>query len=612
MASSYALLRGPGSLEGTLGPPPQFPGPHYDFRPSARLAKRVVSTWFDNDESGTYDPKGKGELTPPSKRSRETSSEADKAANDDQPKKTRPNSWLRGRQQGGSLLVTLGFKSDRGKAIVSTYANTANEAVDEKERPNSSYEEHFETPEAEISSHHIPLATRPRSRRTHKLSGILTDPPSGFSISQPLQNTPTVDLSDFSLGHPESRGCKACFELRIPCPLLEDDSTYPCDNCVEDDCDCELIIPPARKRACENCRKSRVKCSYREGGDHSFACENCQRKGQKCFAGPDTSNDKLPSGVARFKSTPERPCLTCTPCRKGKKWCSLKTRGTEPPCKGCLRGGLECRFERVERHKDQAAAQRKTEAQSTERSPEVQTPTPVPIPDASRECGVRMTIKTAFAHPITLNHCPAEDGSDPCHWCDVAAFGIMGIGAVEVEVIRWQDGRGYTEISGGHAGAGVEPSRMCFLCTMERMLICNCEDHTIHPLPNRDPGDFDFEAAFQELLSDQCSQGTNRSLWCSVCPSPAFFECRTPQELDLQVDEIVQSPPMAFGCGLLLCETCEQLLTNQYKGDLQAMVSNVESNLHDFPAGLRADVSFLLDEGELMRRMRASATTAEV
>ncbi|KAH0553001.1 hypothetical protein GP486_006805, partial [Trichoglossum hirsutum] len=584
MASS-TLLRGPGSLEGALGPLLRPSGSHYDFRPSARLTKKVFSTWVDNDESGTYDPKGKRVPTPPPKRSNENASEADKAVKDGQPKKPKPNSWLRGRQQGGSLVVTLGLESDREKAVVGTHADGTSEAVDQIQRSINSYGEHCGTPEVEISSHHVPLATRLHSRRTRRPSAVSTDPLPDSSTSLPLQNTPTVDLSDFSLGHLESKGCKACFELGIPCPLLEDNSTYPCENCVEDDCDCELIIPPAKKRACESCRKSRFKCSYREGGDHSLPCENCQRRGQKCFAGPDITNRKL-SGVAKFQPTRERPFLACTPCRKTKKWCSLKTKGTEPPCKGCLRNGLECCFERVEKPKDQAARW-EVKPQITERTPEVQMPTP--IPDASRECGVKLIIKTAFAHPITFNHYPAEDGSDPCHWCDAAAFGIMGIGEVEVEVICWQDGRGYTEVSGGHVGAGVEPSRMCGLCTMERMLICNCEAHKMRPLPDRSPGDFDFEAALQELLLNQCSQGGSRSPWCSVCPSPAFFECCTPQEFDLQGDEIDQPLHMVPGCGLLLCETCEQLLTNQYEGDLQAMISNVESNLHDFPAGLRAD-----------------------
>jgi hypothetical protein len=137
----------------------------------------------------------------------------------------------------------------------------------------------------------------------------------------------------------------------------------------------------------------------------------------------------------------------------------------DPPCKNCLGNGLECSSEKVEKYKDQAA-QQENETQTTERPPEIQPPTP--IPDAPRERRVRVIVKTAFAHPIAFNHSPIGDVSDPCHWCDAPAFGIIGNREVEAEVIRRRDGRGDTEISGGHVRRGVEPSRMCGLCTMER------------------------------------------------------------------------------------------------------------------------------------------------
>ncbi|KAH0544806.1 hypothetical protein FGG08_001035 [Glutinoglossum americanum] len=582
-----------------------FDAPYYDFRPSARQGKKVISTWIDNDESGTYDPESKKEVTSLPKRSRESPNEVDKVHGDSQPKKPRPNSWLRGRQQGESLVVSLDLKSDRGKAILGTYTDSPGS---QRKRPGSPYKEPWGTPGAEVPSHLTPLTIRPYSARTRRPSGEFANLSSSLTISELSKTTSALDLSDSSLGHPEARSCRPCFELGIPCPLLEDGSTYPCSNCVEDDCDCELVLPPVKKRACENCRRSRVKCSYREGEDHSLPCGNCQHRGQKCVAGPKYGKERLPSGAARFKPTLERPFLACMPCRKEKKWCSLRAAEAEPPCNNCVRNGQKCGFERVEKYKDQVG-RREIKGRRTRNSPE--TPITTPIPDASRKCGVRMTIKTAFAHPITFNHIPAKDGSVPCHWCDAAAFGIMGIGEVHAEVINWQDGQGYTEVSGGHVGRGAEPSRMCSLCTMDRMLICTCEDHIMHPLPGRDPEDFDSRAALRELLSDRGLQGVSRSLWCSICPSPAFFECCTPQELDLPSGEMGQAPATASGCGLLLCETCEPLLARKYKGDLQAMISDAESNSHNFPAGLRADVSFLSDDGELMRRMRANAMTVE-
>ena len=65
-------------------------------------------------------------------------------------------------------------------------------------------------------------------------------------------DTELRDLDEITLGHPEARGCKGCFELRQRCPLLDEGSRYPCDMCVQDGYDCELVTEPLRKRACLN------------------------------------------------------------------------------------------------------------------------------------------------------------------------------------------------------------------------------------------------------------------------------------------------------------------------------------------------------------------------
>ncbi len=59
-------------------------------------------------------------------------------------------------------------------------------------------------------------------------------------------------LEEITLGHPEARGCKGCFELRHRCPLLDEGSRYPCNICVEDGLDCELVMESTEKRGCLN------------------------------------------------------------------------------------------------------------------------------------------------------------------------------------------------------------------------------------------------------------------------------------------------------------------------------------------------------------------------
>ena len=96
-----------------------------------------------------------------------------------------------------------------------------------------------------------------------------------------------------TLGHPEARGCRACFELGVDCPLLDDSECWPCHLCVEAEEDCELIQDPARKRACERCRKRRIVCSFKSDPSRSGACQQCEDKGFKCVAGPQDGKTRV-------------------------------------------------------------------------------------------------------------------------------------------------------------------------------------------------------------------------------------------------------------------------------------------------------------------------------
>ena len=60
-----------------------------------------------------------------------------------------------------------------------------------------------------------------------------------------------IDLADL-VGHPVARGCKGCLDVGHRCPLLDEGSIYPCDVCLQDGVDCELIREPKEKRACLN------------------------------------------------------------------------------------------------------------------------------------------------------------------------------------------------------------------------------------------------------------------------------------------------------------------------------------------------------------------------
>ncbi|KAI9777323.1 MAG: hypothetical protein M1839_008931 [Geoglossum umbratile] len=551
---------------------------HYDFRLAVRLTKKPMSTWIDTDDSGTYDPGCQKGMALLRKRSREGVGK-----DVDGSRELRSNPW---KQQ--SIVASF----DEGEAA--TAAHVASTSADQTKGHRSSCEELLGVV---ASPYHAPFdiplySTRTRRRSTRILAKSLD------STTSPLSSS-VLDLFGLPSTRPEPKGCKACFNLGISCPLLEDGSTFPCGNCVESNCDCRLVMSPAKKGACEGCRQVRERCSYREGSDSNLPCENCQRRNQECVANSEKSS--------ALKLTLERPFISCNPCRKARRRCSLRARTTGFPCKNCLRGGIECRFEGPEARKSRTARQ-EAEGQAAEEPRDVEESRDIEMPDVPKEHTIK-NIKTSFAHPLTFNHIPNEQGSDPCHWCDAAAFGIMGNGEVEVTVTDQHDGRGYTEVSGGHIAQGLEPTRMCDICTMERIITTSCPAHTMHTIPGRHPRTFDFEAALNQLLLGSQNHNHNSS-WCSICPSPAFFECRTPQlHLDLPSTDATPALP---GCGLLLCETCHHLLAARYAGDLQALIA--DARLDDgvvFPAGLRADVGLLALDGELMVRLMAEEAGRE-
>ncbi|KAI9376076.1 hypothetical protein BJX61DRAFT_9518 [Aspergillus egyptiacus] len=223
---------------------------------------------------------------------------------------------------------------------------------------------------------------------------------------------------------------------------------------------------------------------------------------------------------------------------------------------------------------------------TSQRAPEdLQTIAPVPDPkvmEIESKTQVR-TISTSFAHPVSFDHIPQP--SKPCHWCSNPAYGIIGLGKRAVKVMDSGYGR-YKEIAGGHTQEGHEPSRMCVDCTRRRLSIVKCPEHRITSLDGLNPAAFDYIAAYNSLASGSARQ----IAWCSLCPTPAFFQCGT-------CSPAGSSP----GCGLLLCETC-MILTRVFQGDIARVVAtNLEEDPQD---GCRADVDYLLPENDLYRHYK--------
>ncbi|MCJ1253908.1 hypothetical protein MMC24_001722 [Lignoscripta atroalba] len=559
----------------------------YDFRPSARAYPKGVSAWVDQDKSGDFDPDAKEpqhKIT--SCRKRERTICDGENSQETGPKKPKVNTWQLGRKLGQSCRITIRIASARGICLLRKL----------RDYSDNWPEQQFVSDDSEPNFTELTLASvqpaRLRKRRfdlqAHTSSGLLCDT--------------LLPFTEVTLGHPAARGCRACLELGLTCPLLHEGSTYPCTDCVEADIDCELVLPPAKKRPCESCRSRRIVCSYRDVDDHNGPCKQCSTTDIKCVAGPLSGrtrtgpcldqNFSKPARPARFLPTPQRRFISCTECRMVKKSCSLRWKSSDGNCTRCEGLGESCTFEPL--------------AQKQKPIPETQSdqpaePSKLTMSERNNEISLTKVIKTRLAHPVSFNHQVREDGSDPCHWCDDIAYGILGLGEIKTEVINYRDGQGYVELESGHTRRGREPSRMCHECTFQRMLITACLSHDIHPIEGVDPDEFDNDTALDWLSPGMANSAPFE--WCSVCPNPASFACRTSRGANLMDENENDICQEEEGCGLKLCEACCVCLVEEHSKNLGGLVAALESDEDTGPFGVRADAGFLRTDGEIMRRL---------
>jgi hypothetical protein len=192
-----------------------------------------------------------------------------------------------------------------------------------------------------------------------------------------------------------------------------------------------------------------------------------------------------------------------------------------------------------------------------------------------------LEISTSFVHPIALNHLPNEDGSDPCHFCSDFAFGIVGLGRRTVEVIDLGDGR-YDELRNGHSQTGHQATRMCSNCVQRRLRFVKCVSHKFVAIQGLSLDSFDFKAAYDTLVPGVIGQKRSaKNPWCSICPTPGFFQCR---------------------CGMILCEMCE-IMARVFDNDLGKIVARIEAEAGDLEEGTRADVEFILPGNQLEKQL---------
>ncbi|KAL9132098.1 MAG: hypothetical protein Q9217_000134 [Psora testacea] len=575
--------------------------PKYEFRLGPRnLDKVALTTWLDQDATGTYDPTSKQDpwLRPPSpcipshKRPR---LERPFGYLENRAKRPKTFTWQRGRYEGKRLIATFTFISDTGIAALKAYGTRLDNW------PGVAFTLPNGDPDWESwwNSHQLVPDSEACLQDTYDLRGRteITTYPHNISNDG-------ICLEDVTLGHPAARGCKACFELGHPCPLREEGTRYPCSLCQEDRVDCELIMEPQVKGRCTACAKRKVVCSFLDDGGIRGPCKQCKDSSIKCIAGPKNGRTRTGPSLDTVYS-PEtdndlgRSFVSCFQCRTAKRWCSLQDNRQVIPCNRCRKSDISCTFEPVARRNISCRTTRRHDPGLPATNDKA-----LAFPIAKRNNNPKSSTKvitTKLAHPIKFNYQPDCNPSESCHWCDDLVYGLLGLGEANIEVIDYHDGQGYVEVGDGHTAAGHLPSRMCDTCTLQRIIIAACRIHELEPVEGMDPMNFDFQTFMDHMMPGKAKSAP--FLWCSVCPAPAFFRCCKKMDLGMikgQGDEEIDG---GGGCGLVLCEYCAVSLIGEHNGNLGALIDRMTRERADDGFGLRADVDFLHPQGELLRRM---------
>ncbi|CAL3973426.1 unnamed protein product [Diplocarpon coronariae] len=302
-----------------------------NHRAAANKSTRGAATaWFDEDESGTYDPSQK--RTPqtlsslPGRVKRIKMSASDEDGN---PKPKRPMKIV---GYFNSLVIKLFFKSKEALEHLSTLPAGAS-------RP-APYTSSDEDEQSEVNSD-----SESEGRRTFKGKRVVK------KRARPARSD-GLTIDQLTGGHPQRRGCVSCFEQENDECSLTHNNNYPCEACEDAGVDCLLIIPPIFKKACVHCKVKRQKCSYREdGGKGVDSCNACEEEGHVCCAAPLLNE----GWIRRFSNASARPRLakergrprsdsTSSPAPVIKTLIQERSKLDTGPCAGCRVCGQNCNF----------------------------------------------------------------------------------------------------------------------------------------------------------------------------------------------------------------------------------------------------------------------------
>jgi hypothetical protein len=203
----------------------------------------------------------------------------------------------------------------------------------------------------------------------------------------------------------------------------------------------------------------------------------------------------------------------------------------------------------------------------------------------------RVFFHSRLPRPLTFNHVPPLDGSDPCQWCEEQHFGLTQPIESTKTIIQDDD---RLAIHGTRHGV----TRMCHSCTTTRLFICLCPEHSLEPIEHMDPKSFDFDSVLR-ILAKPNPISSAAFAWCSICPSPAFYTCRA----SAIFEDLDQGLSGKQGCGLQLCSNCAAAMVSEYDGSLTELITLKEEDTEIGILDLRPDANLLKQNGYLMCKM---------
>ena len=194
-------------------------------------------------------------------------------------------------------------------------------------------------------------------------------------------------------------------------------------------------------------------------------------------------------------------------------------------------------------------------------------------------------ISTSWAHPIDFRSQPRATGI-PCHFCEDYRYGFLGLGRLRVEVVWDPTAKHYIEISGGHVGKGLDPTRMCTACSFERLRIRFCGHGHDGAKGNGRAASAESEQSNKSMHNHQLVEvpswralvRTGRNSWisqlqitksspeystkpylptCHLCCLPAMYRCCTVQHRNMALQPLTEGEEGRQTCGLRVCEKCK-------------------------------------------------------